>query len=182
MNRRIEANHALDQQRRDEKGIGRVEIKGFASSQKSTGRRTAEFLDAAAKEFPETIVRYDEIARAIFGVRPTPELIKTVKNSLATARKALLDRGRSTVSLAGVGIRATANSKDVVCNAVPAAKTRYESALRSLQDCEKVINVGALARETARDPREVAEDIMRSVDSLKEVIGSARRALAAANK
>lgn len=105
--------------------------------------RTAQFLDGCAKRNPFQLIRYDEIWRAV-NLFPTRQKLgnddlKRVKSYVQRANSWLHKYGRALV-LGADGARASVDDQDIVESVTPKKVGRMQSAIKSLQDTDALIN------------------------------------------
>lgn len=120
-------------------------------STQSMTKRIAHFLDWAAANMPKEFLQYNVILKAVMGYKHLPRLetkeVEFVRSAITRVRKVLLEQyKRGTVSMVGVGVRATVDDADMVAFDVVKKGKRVQSAVKSFTDSVNIVNVAAIPR------------------------------------
>lgn len=164
----------------------RAEVSQYESdSSQSMTKRIAHFLDWAAVNMPKEFLQYNVVLKAVMGYKHLPRLetkeVEFVRSAISRVRKVLLDvYKRGTVTMPGVGVRATVDDADMVAFDVVKKGKRVQSAVKSFTDSVNIVNVSAIPRlpenagiiKYARDAKAVVADI-GTTDYLKKLLGPA---------
>ena len=111
----------------------------------SMTRRIAHFLDWAANNKPREFLQYNVVLKAVMGYKHLPRLetkeVEFVRSAITRVRKVLLEvYKRGTVTMPGVGVRATVDDADMVVHEVTKKGQRVQSAVKSFTASVSIVN------------------------------------------
>ena len=124
-------------------------IKGYTpmpqDERTSHYRMIAHFLDWAAKTHPLRYFSWSLITRVVMELSSTPrdnsQSVKLIKGCASRTRKCLIERyGREMENLAGIGVRATTGSLDVLKGRLVERKKIFDRAAAGLQQTAALVD------------------------------------------
>lgn len=136
----------------------------------SQTKRIAHFLDWAAVNMPKEFLQYNVVLKAINGYKHLPRLetkeVEFVRTAISRVRKVLLaDYKRGTVTMPGVGVRATVDDADMVVHDVAKKGQRVTSAMNAFTASVNVVNVANIPKTAEMAPYQ------KYIRQAKEVVG-----------
>ena len=136
----------------------RADLHHYESDQsQSMTRRIAHFLDWAAENMPKEFLQYNVVLKAVMGYRHLPRLetkeVEFVRSAITRVRKVLLSvYKRGTVTMPGVGVRATVDDADMVIHDVSKKGQRVQSAVNAFTASVNVVNVANIPKTPEMAP------------------------------
>ncbi len=152
-------------------------VAGYSVNTKDPmSQRVAHFMDWSAKHHPGHYVPYNLILKAVMGYAKTPRLdsdeVERLRGKMQNVRKILLEKySRTLDSQAGVGVRATTGSADVLVQALPKKMRQLLSAKNGVMQVAGLVDASQLPNTPEMKPWK--EWLSRSVADVRKVIGSA---------
>jgi hypothetical protein len=148
----------------------------------SMTKRIAHFLDWAADNMPKEFLQYNVVLKAVMGYKHLPRLetkeVEFVRSAITRVRKVLLETyRRGTVTMPGVGVRATVDDSDMVVHDVTKKGKRVQSAVKSFTEAVNIVNPANIPKtpemapytKYVRDAKEVAA-VFGSKDFLNRLL------------
>lgn len=123
----------------------------------SQTRRIAHFLNWAADHMPKEFLPYNVVLKAITGYKHLPRLdtkeVESVRSAMSRVRKILLQTyRRGTVTMPGVGVRATIDDADMVIHDVTKKGKRAEAAFTSYKESVNAVDVTKIPKTAEMAP------------------------------
>jgi len=136
----------------------------------SQTKRVAHFLDWAAKHMPKEFLPYNVVLKAISGYKHLPRLeskeVEFIRSAITRVRKVLLATyHRGTVTMPGIGVRATVDDADMVVHDVAKKGQRVTSAMNAFTASVNVVNVANIPKTAEMAPYQ------KYIRQAKEVVG-----------
>ena len=130
----------------------KLKITGWTPEESSIVGRTAEFLDYCAQKYPHSLITYEEITQAIYGLGRLPmsqsQNVKSVRGQMSSAGKRLMrDYNRTLVTERGVGARASVDNADKLRESVTKAAERHKRSADHLQSVCSMVDPKSLEKE-----------------------------------
>lgn|GEM_PF-5422787 len=137
--------------------------------------RVAVLLDWAAREYPYEFVPYNYLLKGIRGFKQTPAVgskdVDRVRSRVAPAKLILMrDFGRTTLSLAGGGVRATVDSMDTAKNVLPSQMRRVQAASSGFIRTRGLVDVRQLPKNA--EGEQVKRWLHKTADEAMRVLGA----------
>jgi hypothetical protein len=122
--------------------VKRVSFDGYKTVGNSLKEMIAHALWWKRNKSPGAVIPYIDLAKAVYGPRRlAASEIETVKAACGRARWVMLAKYKcSTITVGGVGIRATTGDEDAAIHELPGRQRRAESAVSSLAASVAVVD------------------------------------------
>jgi hypothetical protein len=130
----------------------KLQINKFEPEEKSIRGRIVEFMLHCADNYPHSIITYEEITQAIFGLGRVPDSrskhVKSVRGQMSSAGKRLLElHDKTLITCRGVGARASVDNVDKLEQSLPKEAENFRRASAKLAKVSESIDELKLDKE-----------------------------------